>query len=267
MLHRAVTKSRKQPPVSWKVDYPLIKQLRALGDAPVDSIGCDRLADRKAARRDFEWQCLVAAMLSSQTKDQATAEAMSNLRAYGNSISSISCTPERKLDRMIAKVGFHATKAKSLKAAAKICRDKHKGRVPSQLEDLLALPGVGPKMAHLTMHAAFGKQDGLCVDTHVHRIANALGWVKTKTAEDTRVAIERWLPRKHWPEINIMLVGLGQLQQQDPHRLIARCLTNPPKAAALRLLARIGLHLRGDRFPDLAEAARRAPAIRRLLVA
>merc|ERR1711924_106364 len=150
-------------------------------------------------------------------------------------------TDEQQIEKMIAMVGFRSTKAKNIRAAAKICLREHGGRVPSTVEGLMTLPGVGPKMAHLTMMAAFGIQEGLCVDTHVHRIANALGWVKTQDPEETRKALEVWLPLEHWPHINRELVGLGQLQQQDPEKLVGKCLSlsNVSSAAALKLVSRI----------------------------
>merc|ERR1740121_3367221 len=155
-------------------------------------------------------------MLSSQTKDQTNAEAMAALRAHGNTLANIARTPVSRLDKLICKVGFHSVKARNLRAAAQLCIRRHGGRVPKTLEGLLELPGVGPKMAHLTLHAAFDAQAGLCVDTHIHRIANVLGWIKTRTPEETRIALEAWLPKKHWPDINALKFGLGQQQQQEP---------------------------------------------------
>merc|ERR1719230_886774 len=82
----------RKPPAVWRADYPIIQELRATRDAPVDSVGCERLADPRASRKDFEWQCLVAAMLSSQTKDQQNAEAMAALHKHGNTVESIAKT-------------------------------------------------------------------------------------------------------------------------------------------------------------------------------
>jgi len=256
------------PPATWRADYSIITQLRAARDAPVDSVGCERLADKNASRCDFEWQCLVSAMLSSQTKDQANAEAMASLAEHGNTIANVAASSVEALDKLIIKVGFHTTKAKNLREAANMCIRDHGGQVPRTLEGLLSLPGVGPKMAHLVMLAAFNQQEGICVDTHVHRIANALGWIETKTAEQTRIALESWLPRRHWPDVNVMLVGLGQQQQQMPRTLIKHCLATRSPVDALRLVERIGLNLRvpPGRWPELEEAARKRPKIRRLLL-
>lgn len=258
-------KPTKRVPAAWRSDYPLIQELRAVEDAPVDSVGCERLADPKASRKDFEWQCLVAAMLSSQTKDQANAEAMARLREHGNMAASIARTPVGKLDRLIRNVGFHSVKAKNIKAAARICLNEHRGRVPSTLEGLLSLPGVGPKMAHLVLHAAFDAQEGICVDVHVHRIANALGWISTRTPEETRKALEAWLPAEHWPHINVLLVGLGQQQQQQQELLVERCLNSSSPVAALKLVSKIGVVLRAGKFKALDEAAQSSPRLRRLL--
>eukprot|EP00929_Paragymnodinium_shiwhaense_P036046 TRINITY_DN19370_c1_g1_i1.p1 TRINITY_DN19370_c1_g1~~TRINITY_DN19370_c1_g1_i1.p1 ORF type:complete len:301 (+),score=70.04 TRINITY_DN19370_c1_g1_i1:157-1059(+) len=256
---------RRAPPAAWRKDWPIIQELRRIKDAPVDSVGCERLADTRAPKKDYEWQCLVSAMLSSQTKDQMNAQAMQNLHGYGNTVTSIAKTPEKKLARLISMVGFHNTKAKHLKAAAKICMEEHKGRIPKTVEGLVQLPGVGPKMAHLTVHAAFDTQEGICVDTHVHRIANTLGWIKTKTAEDTRKVLEAWLPEEHWPIINIDMVGLGQQQQQQQQLLIERCLGTSSPRDALRLVSKIGVQLRVGKCAALDAAAARDVAIRRLL--
>ena len=114
-------------------------------------------------------------------------------------------------------VSFHTRKADYLKRAARILRDKHADDVPDSFDGLKELPGVGNKIAFLVLSSAFGKHEGICVDTHVHRISNRLGWVQhagsaagTKTPEQTRVALEKWLPPELWWECNTLLVGFGQ---------------------------------------------------------
>lgn len=121
----------------------------------------------------------------------------------------IAASPTR-LNELIAKVGFHNNKTKYIKAAALILRDQYNGDIPPTPEELMKLPGVGPKMAYLCMSAAWGKHVGIGVDVHVHRITNLWGWHKTKTPEETRLALQSWLPRDKWHEINKLLVGLGQ---------------------------------------------------------
>lgn len=117
-----------------------------------------------------------------------------------------------ELDSLISKVGFHNNKTKYLKKTSEILQTQHDGDVPGDLHTLLSFPGVGPKMAHLFLQAAYGKVDGIGVDTHVHRIAARLGWTKAKDKqpEDTRIELESWLPRGRWQPVNALLVGLGQ---------------------------------------------------------
>ncbi|CAK9053183.1 unnamed protein product [Durusdinium trenchii] len=241
----AKTSGAKRKNSDWKNDLSLIKRLRSRREAPVDSIGCERLADPKACKADFEWQCLVAAMLSSQTRDQATAEAMEALHRAGlKSISTVAKAKEKTLAKLIKPVGFFNMKAKTMRAAATICKKEHKGRIPRTLEGLLKLPGIGPKMAHLIMHSAFDRQQGICVDTHVHRIANKLGWVRSKTPEETRHQLESLLPRKEWADLNVLLVGLGQMQQQAASQLISCAVHIRRSPDALQLLHRWLCHSR-----------------------
>mmetsp|Transcript_31607 Transcript_31607/g.55578 ORF Transcript_31607/g.55578 Transcript_31607/m.55578 type:complete len:235 (-) Transcript_31607:195-899(-) len=97
-----------------------------------------------------------------------------------------------------------------MKQTAEILRRDYAGDIPKTVQEMCKLPGVGPKMAYLCMQSAWGENAGIGVDVHVHRIVNRLGWVKTKEPEQTRKALEDWLPKEYWTEINPMLVGLGQ---------------------------------------------------------
>jgi len=114
------------------------------------------------------------------------------------------------LNELIVKVGFHNNKTKYIKATAEILKEKFGGDIPDTIEGMVSLPGVGPKMAYLCMSAAWGRDEGIGVDVHVHRITNLWGWHKTKTPEETRAELESWLPREKWHDINHLLVGFGQ---------------------------------------------------------
>ncbi|KAF2838233.1 DNA glycosylase [Patellaria atrata CBS 101060] len=204
------------PPPHWEEVYTLISTQRTHTPAPVDTLGCERLALPTSPPQDQHFQHLVSLMLSPQTKDTATATAMRNLHTSlpgGLTIPSILSTPEATLDTLIRAVGFHATKAKNILLTAALLKAHHASTVPKALEPLLALPGVGPKIAHLTLQAAHGIVLGIGVDTHVHRITNRLGWHRpeTKTPEETRRRLEAWLPQAKWREINALLVGFGQV--------------------------------------------------------
>ena len=152
-------------------------------------------------------------MLSSQTKDTTTAVVMRSLQSSlpgGLNLASILAVAPDRLNTLIHAVGFHNNKTKFIKSTAEICRDRHDGDIPDTIDGLVALPGVGPKMAYLCLSAAWGRTEGIGVDVHVHRITNLWGWHATQTPEQTRAALEAWLPREKWREINGLLVGFGQ---------------------------------------------------------
>ncbi|KAI8633935.1 DNA glycosylase [Xylariaceae sp. FL1651] len=215
------------PPSDWEEIYAVVKAMRAPGgaaaDAPVDTMGCERLAQPTASPRDRRFQTLVALMLSSQTKDTVNAAAMRRLQTElpphapgappGLTLENMLAVAPARLNELIHAVGFHNNKTKYLQQAAAVCRDAHGGDIPDTIAGLVALPGVGPKMAHLCLSAAWDRTEGIGVDVHVHRITNLWGWQGaggSKNPEDTRAQLEAWLPRDRWREINTLLVGLGQ---------------------------------------------------------
>ncbi|XP_012943659.1 endonuclease III-like protein 1 [Aplysia californica] len=204
-------KAEWQPP-RWREQLANIIEMRKFRDAPVDSMGCDVISDVLASPKDYRYQVLVSLMLSSQTKDQVTSAAMFKLREHGCTVSNILATSDADLGSLIYPVGFWQKKIGYIKRTSEILSAKYDGDIPNTIKDLCSLPGVGPKMAHLTMKCAWGSITGIGVDTHVHRISNRLNWVRkpTKDPEDTRKALEDWLPRPYWSEINHLLVGFGQ---------------------------------------------------------
>lgn len=211
------------PPSDWEELYNATKEMRLSGaaaNAAVDTMGCERLALPTASPRDQRFHTLVALMLSSQTKDTTNAVAMRKLQTElpphedgappGLNLENMLAVDPAKLNELIWAVGFHNNKTKYLKQTAVILRDTWAGDIPDTIEGLVSLPGVGPKMAHLCLSSAWGRTEGIGVDVHVHRITNMWGWHKTKTPEETRMALQAWLPRDRWREINWLLVGLGQ---------------------------------------------------------
>ncbi|KAI8872711.1 DNA glycosylase [Ramicandelaber brevisporus] len=204
-------------PSNWESVYADIETWRASHTAPVDTMGCAKLGDPLAPPADFRFQTLVSLMLSAMTKDATTAAAFYNLKSAGyTSAATFSKATAEDIDKCISKVGFHARKAKYIRETAAICVDKFDGDIPRSVEGLVELPGVGPKMAHLAMQAAWKDNElGIGVDVHVHRIANRLKWTQTpkgtSTPEATRIALEKWLPKNKWAAINPLFVGFGQL--------------------------------------------------------
>ena len=155
------------------------------------------------------FKILVATVLSLRTKDEVTAKAAERLFQVADTPEKLLKLEEDEIASLIYPVGFYRRKAKNLKEIAKILIEKYGGKVPDDLEELLKLPGVGRKTANLVVTLGYGKP-GICVDTHVHRIMNRLGYVKTKTPEETEFALRKKLPKEFWIEINDLLVSLGQ---------------------------------------------------------
>jgi endonuclease-3 len=202
-----------EPPPGWEALYALTAQMRSTWPAPVDTMGCESLAEDSRSPRDRRFQTLVALMLSSQTKDTVTAVAMKNLQDNllgGFTLESILAVEPDVLNELIGKVGFHNNKTKFIKSTAEILRDQFDSDIPDTIDGMISLPGVGPKMAYLCMSAAWGRDEGIGVDVHVHRITNLWGWHKTRTPEETRASLEAWLPKEKWHDINHLLVGFGQ---------------------------------------------------------
>ena len=274
---RAAASPLLEPPAGWRATYDLIVELRADRTAVVDTMGSEALSEL-GGKADMEYQTLVSLMLSSQTKDTVNAAVMLRLRAHGLSVENILQTDDATLAGLIQGVSFHNNKVKYIKAASLILKEQHAGRVPASMEELLALPGVGPKMgapphrhtprapphapctttrpvhhtppcaaaAIIVMRVAFGEVVGISVDTHVHRIANQLGWAArggaaSKTPEKTRAALEAWMPREVWGEVNLLLVGFGQEIQTEKPKLLRKALACSDPVAARALLARCGM--------------------------
>jgi endonuclease-3 len=225
-----------QPPSDWEDIYATVMDMRKHGpaaNAAVDTMGCDSLALPTASPRDQRFHTLIALMMSSQTKDTTNAVAMQRLQTSlppykpgappGLNLENILAVDPKVLNEMIWVVGFHNNKTKYIKAAAEILRDQYDGDIPDTVEGLMSLPGVGPKMAYLCMSSAWGRDEGIGVDVHVHRITNLWGWNKTKGPEETRIALQSWLPREKWHEINWLLVGLGQTVCAPQSRKCGEC--------------------------------------------
>jgi len=155
------------------------------------------------------FRILVSCILSLRTKDEVTYPATERLFAKASDPEGMLTLTSAAIAKAIYPAGFYRTKAKQIRAISVILLSRHGGQVPDTIEELLLLPGVGRKTANLTVTLGFGKP-GICVDTHVHRIANRLGWVATKTPDDTEAALRLSLPRRWWIPINETLVRHGQ---------------------------------------------------------
>lgn len=155
------------------------------------------------------YRVLIATILSSRTKDEVTAVASARLFDCAPDIDSLAGLSENQIRELIYPVGFYKTKATHLQKTALILKDAWGGVVPDTIEELVQLPGVGRKTANLVLSVAFNKP-AICVDTHVHRIMNIWGYVRTKTPLETETALRKKLPRKYWQKVNRILVAFGQ---------------------------------------------------------
>ena len=177
------------------------------------------------------FRILVACLLSLRTRDETTGPAAARLFALAHTPAAMLALTPRRIERAVFPVGFYRTKARTILRVCRHLLARHGGRVPSDLEALLALPGVGRKTANLVVTFAFGLP-GICVDTHVHRISNRLGFVATRTPDQTELALRSKLPRRHWIALNDLLVAFGQNVCQP---LSPRCSACPVRGPCHRV--------------------------------
>jgi endonuclease III len=168
------------------------------------------------------FKILISTMISLRTKDEVTLEASNRLFKKAPSPEKIRLLPEEEIAALIYPAGFYRTKAGNIKKTCEILINSHRGLVPQTIEDLLALPGVGRKTANLVLSLGF-RIDAICVDTHVHRISNRLGWVSSKTPEETEKALMEVLPIEFWIPVNELLVTYGQNICKPASPLCSRC--------------------------------------------
>lgn len=175
------------------------------------------------SQQEDAFQVLIATMLSAQTKDAVTAAASSRLFRVARTPRSVAALPVRRIEELIYPVSFYRNKAVHVKETCRQLLARYGGSVPGTMEDLLTLPGVGRKTANLVLILAHASQENICVDTHVHRIANRLGWVVTRTPEETEHALYKATPRRWWPLINLYLVTWGQNVCRPVYPLCPQC--------------------------------------------
>jgi len=179
------------------------------------------------------FRVLIATLLSLRTKDEVTAAASRRLFALATTPAAMAELPTEKIAQAIYPVGFYKTKAKTIK---EVCREliaRFDSRVPDTIAELCSLKGVGRKTANLVLSLGYGKE-AICVDTHVHRISNRLGYVRTKTPQQTESALQEKLPRDFWSFYNSLLVAFGRHVCLPLSPLCSRC-------PVLQLCERVGV--------------------------
>ena len=176
----------------------------------IDGLELPAIEKISESQQDDPFQILIATLLSARTQDATTLAASTRLFKRARTARTVAALPVREIERLIYPVSFYRNKARHVKAASQRLMTAFGGRVPSSLDALVTLPGVGRKTATLVMILAFQSRQHICVDTHVHRISNRLGWVRTATPEDTERALYAATDARWWPHLNLYLVTWGQ---------------------------------------------------------
>lgn len=188
----------------------------------IQSRGHFPLMNRMKREGEYPYRILISTVLSSRTKDEVTARASERLFSKAPDPERLLLLSEEEIADLIYPVGFYRLKSNNIKKIAKLILKKYRGKVPNTLSDLIQLPGVGRKTANLVLGIVF-KIDSITVDTHVHRISNRIGLIKTKTPQETEQDLQKVLPKKYWIYFNTLLVAHGQIICKPISPLCSQC--------------------------------------------
>ena len=188
----------------------------------IESNGHFPLMNQMKREGEYPYRILISTVLSSRTKDEVTARASERLFSKAPDPERLSLLSEAEIADLIYPVGFYRVKSKNIKKIAELILKKYRGNVPNTLSDLTQLPGVGRKTANLVLGIAFNI-DSITVDTHVHRISNRIGLIKTKTPQETEQDLQMVLPKKYWIDFNTLLVAYGQIICKPISPLCSQC--------------------------------------------
>lgn len=228
LLAAAALPVASSAPVGWA--------MRRLAKA-IDGLDLPAVEKISESQQDDPFRVLIATLLSAQTKDAVTHAASLRLFAAARTPRMMANLPVQEVERLIFPVGFYRNKARFVLATCEAIVERFGGRTPTTVEELVTLPGVGRKTATLVMIIAFKSQKHICVDTHVHRIANRLGWVATREPAATEEALYTVLPRRWWPLVNLYLVTWGQNICRPVYPRCGECVLAPkcPKIGVTRV--------------------------------
>jgi endonuclease III len=193
----------------------------------IDGLELPAVEKISETQEENPFQVLIATLLSARTQDATTLAASTRLFKAAGTPRAMGRLSVREIERLIYPVSFYRHKARHVKATCAILVSRFAGRVPATMDELLALPGVGRKTANLVLILAFKSLRNICVDTHVHRISNRLGWVRTRTPEETEQALYRAAAPRWWPSINLYLVTWGQNVCRPVHPRCGACAIRP----------------------------------------
>ncbi len=170
----------------------------------------------------YDWQTLIATIMSAQSRDETTIPIAEKLFNRYDSLDKLAKADYRDVFAILRSINYNRTKSKHVIAAARYLIDNHNGKVPDEIDKLVEIPGVGRKTANLVI-TEIHEEDGICVDTHVHRISNIFGFVKTKNPTETEFALMKVAPRQYWSKINRIFVLWGkEVHGKDKRRFLAK---------------------------------------------
>lgn len=195
---------------------------RAIDDMELPAV--EKIAEES---QEDPFEVLISTMLSAQTRDPVTAAASARLFKVARTPRTLAKLSVKRIERLIYPVSFYRNKAVHVKQTCRLLVERFGGRVPATMEELLTLPGVGRKTANLVLILSFKSLQNICVDTHVHRISNRLGWVSTKTPDETEQALYKATDRRWWPYINLYLVTWGQNVCRPVYPRCGECVIRP----------------------------------------
>jgi len=164
---------------------------------------------RSTSEKRDPFKTLIACLLSLRTRDENTAKTSSSLFKVADTPKKILKLPIKRLEKLVYSSGYYKNKARNIKHVSKVLIERYEGKVPSTRKELLSIKGIGPKTANIVLSFAYGK-NVIPVDTHVHRIPNRIGIVKTKTPEQTEAELMKIIPKKYWKEINTSFILFGK---------------------------------------------------------
>jgi len=209
---------QRNKPSRRQVDTVMHALARAMTGLEVPAV--EKISAEQAAE---PFQILIATLLSARTQDATTHAASTRLFKRARTPRAMARLPVKEIERLIYPVSFYRNKARHVQACCEMLLSRFAGKVPSTLEELVLLPGVGRKTANLVLIVGFKSQQNICVDTHVHRISNRLGWVRTTLPDETEQALYRSTERRWWPYLNLYLVTWGQNVCRPVHPRCGDC--------------------------------------------
>ena len=191
---------------------------------------------RRSSLEKDPFKTLIACLLSLRTQDKNTEKTSKALFAVADTPEKILELPQERLEKLIFSSGYYKNKAKTIKHVSKVILEEHNGIVPSDLDELMSIKGIGRKTATITRVFGFGIADCIPVDVHVFILGNRLGWVKTKTPEKTEEELMKIIPKEYWFEINTLFVLYGKEICQTNSPFCSKCVINKycPKIGVVR---------------------------------